>query len=265
MSGRWVPPRYGSLRIHASPGPLFSAKDRGHRVRHRTEVDRDVLGLHHQLALSVEEGGRAVVALLDIGRVSGADQRRPHLLAGGAQGRRPSPAGRSGRSRSLLVRSLAASDLSSVTSSTPASTSSGAAARGSPPAARIPPAPGSRVRLAARRCRTSASSHSPRSGQGGCGSVKPSGCGGSGRGRGPAHDDRQADVDENDLAFGVAVPVALLVGGAEALAKVGLGRERGGLDRQLEGLAGVAHLIDHVRAQRRVAVESGDQLVDLGG
>src|SRR5207342_3203764 len=33
----------------------------------------------------VEERGGAVVALLDVGRVGGADQRRPHLVAGGAQ------------------------------------------------------------------------------------------------------------------------------------------------------------------------------------
>src|SRR5215469_12607115 len=44
-----------------------------------------MLGLHHQLAGGVEERGRTVVALLDIGRVGGADQRRPHLVAGGAQ------------------------------------------------------------------------------------------------------------------------------------------------------------------------------------
>ena len=44
-----------------------------------------MLGLHHQLARGVEERGRAVVALLDVGRVGGADQRRAHLVAGGAQ------------------------------------------------------------------------------------------------------------------------------------------------------------------------------------
>ena len=44
-----------------------------------------MLGLHHQLAAGVEERGRAVLALLDVGRVGGADQGRAHLLAGGAE------------------------------------------------------------------------------------------------------------------------------------------------------------------------------------
>ena len=45
----------------------------GDRVRHRAEVDGDVLGLHDQLSGGVKERGRAVVALLDVGRVGGAD------------------------------------------------------------------------------------------------------------------------------------------------------------------------------------------------
>ena len=61
------------------------AEHGGDRVGHRAEVDGDVLGLHHQLAGGVEQRGRAVVALLDVGRVSGADQRRAHLVAGGSQ------------------------------------------------------------------------------------------------------------------------------------------------------------------------------------
>ena len=66
-------------------GPLLEVEHGGDRVGHRAEVDGDVLGLHHQLAAGVEERGRAVVALLDVGRVGGADQGRAHLLAGGAQ------------------------------------------------------------------------------------------------------------------------------------------------------------------------------------
>jgi hypothetical protein len=43
---------------------LLLAEDRGDGVWHRAEVDRDVLGLHHQLAARVEDRGRAVMALL---------------------------------------------------------------------------------------------------------------------------------------------------------------------------------------------------------
>ena len=75
----------GVVEDPGDPGPLLLAEHRGDRVGHRAEVDGDVLGLHHQLAVGVEEGGRAVVALLDVGRVGGADQRRAHLIAGGAQ------------------------------------------------------------------------------------------------------------------------------------------------------------------------------------
>ena len=52
---------------------------------HRAEVHGDVLGLHHHLPARVEQRGGAVAALLDVGRVRGADQRGAHLLAGGAQ------------------------------------------------------------------------------------------------------------------------------------------------------------------------------------
>ena len=65
--------------------PLLDAEHRRDRVGHRAEVDRDVLRLHHQLAGGVEQRRRAVVALLDVGRVRGADQHRAHLLAGRAQ------------------------------------------------------------------------------------------------------------------------------------------------------------------------------------
>jgi hypothetical protein len=44
------------------------------------EVHRDVLGLAQRVAAPVEERGRAVAALLDVGRVAGADQRLAHLL-----------------------------------------------------------------------------------------------------------------------------------------------------------------------------------------
>src|SRR5262249_26962407 len=40
-----------------------------------------VLGLHRHLAVGVEQRGGGVVALLDVGRVRRADERRAHLLA----------------------------------------------------------------------------------------------------------------------------------------------------------------------------------------
>ena len=51
-----------------------------HRCRHRAEVHGDVLGLHEQLAVGGEEGGRAVGPLLDVGREGGAPQDGAHLL-----------------------------------------------------------------------------------------------------------------------------------------------------------------------------------------
>jgi hypothetical protein len=55
------------------------------RRRHRAEVDRDVLGLHHHLALGVEQGGGGVATLLHVRGVGGTDEHRAHLVAGGAQ------------------------------------------------------------------------------------------------------------------------------------------------------------------------------------
>ena len=46
MSGRWVPPRNGSLRIQASPGACSSSSTAATGARHRAEVHGDVLGLH---------------------------------------------------------------------------------------------------------------------------------------------------------------------------------------------------------------------------
>ncbi len=48
-------------------------------------MDRDVLGLHNELAGWVEERGGAVAALLDVRRVGGAHEDGAHLLARGAQ------------------------------------------------------------------------------------------------------------------------------------------------------------------------------------
>ena len=52
----------------------------GHGLRHRAEVDRDVLGLRDHPALLVEQRRRAVVPLLDVRGERAADQHRSHLL-----------------------------------------------------------------------------------------------------------------------------------------------------------------------------------------
>ena len=61
------------------------AADRGDRVGHRAEVDGDVLGLRDHAAALVEERGRAVAPLLDVGGERRPDQRRAHLLGDGAE------------------------------------------------------------------------------------------------------------------------------------------------------------------------------------
>ena len=61
--------------------------DRGDRVGHRAEVDRDVLGLRDHPAPLVEQRGRAVPPFLDVGRERGADQDGAHLLRDRPQGR----------------------------------------------------------------------------------------------------------------------------------------------------------------------------------
>ena len=85
MSGRCVPPAYGSLRIQTSPGAGSCAIDGGDRVGHRAEVDGDVLGLRDHPAALVEERGRAVAPLLDVRRERGADEHGAHLLGDRAQ------------------------------------------------------------------------------------------------------------------------------------------------------------------------------------
>ena len=61
------------------------AHHRGDRVRHRPQVDGDVLGLGDHPATLVEDRGRAVAPLLDVGREGGADEHRAHLLGDRAQ------------------------------------------------------------------------------------------------------------------------------------------------------------------------------------
>ena len=55
--------------------------DRGaHRRRHRTEVHRNVLRLHEQLAVGREQRGRTVRPLLDVRTERGTPQHRAHLV-----------------------------------------------------------------------------------------------------------------------------------------------------------------------------------------
>ena len=86
MSGRCVPPAYGSLRMKTSSGPGSQRDDGGDRGGHRAEVDGDVLGLGDHPAAGVEDRRRAVAPLLDVGREGRADQRRAHLLGDRAKG-----------------------------------------------------------------------------------------------------------------------------------------------------------------------------------
>jgi hypothetical protein len=73
------------LRTQLTPARGSSAHRRDGR-RHRAEVDRDVLGLHHELAAGVEQRARRVAALLDVGRVRWPDQHaRPSPRTARAQ------------------------------------------------------------------------------------------------------------------------------------------------------------------------------------
>ena len=67
-------------------------EQRGHRVRHRAQVQRDGHALGDHLALGVAQRRGVVEAVAHDGRVGRAVQRQRHLVGGGA------PA-RSGRSR----------------------------------------------------------------------------------------------------------------------------------------------------------------------
>ncbi len=60
--------------------------DGGDGVRHGSEVNGDVLGLGDQASAGVEERGRAVAALLDVGGEGRADEGGAHLLGDGTQG-----------------------------------------------------------------------------------------------------------------------------------------------------------------------------------
>ena len=85
MSGRCVPPAYGSLRTKTSSRCGLLGQHRRDGVGHRAEMDGNVLGLGDHAAALVEQGGRAVAPLLDVGRERGADEHGAHLLGDRAE------------------------------------------------------------------------------------------------------------------------------------------------------------------------------------
>jgi hypothetical protein len=59
---------------------LESGQARRHRLRHRPEVNRNVLCLGQHLAFGGEDGRRAIGPLLDVGRQRRVPEHRPHLV-----------------------------------------------------------------------------------------------------------------------------------------------------------------------------------------
>ena len=117
--------------------------DGGDRVRHRAEVDGDVLGLRDHPAALVEERRRAVAPLLDVRRERRADEHRAHLLGDRAQ--------RAAENLELDVHGLVTHRVSRHVSPSLTPTHPGAASRSSRPVraragparSRGPPAGGS--------------------------------------------------------------------------------------------------------------------------
>ena len=219
----------------------------------------------------VEERGRAVVALLDVGRVGGADQRRAHLVAGGPQpadqhlqGDRVEPTHSAVPfPRISWVWNRATIVPASSTVGRPAGRQDQGRLRQLEDDRALGLGAGRGLAAQDRRSRPTRRRSEP----GGCSSSRLAGGRGHGPRLGPGDDQRQADVDEDDLALGVAMAVALLVGCARSArcSSAGSGSSRPG-DRQLEGLAGVAHLVDDLGARLADAgAGGGDQLVDRGG
>ena len=138
----------------------------------------------------VEERGRAVVALLDVGRVGGADQRRAHLVAG-----RPQPAGQH-LQRDRVDAHASPPPPGSCPPRRPGPTSR-AGRRRSPRGARRRPAPRPRCRRRARRGAPASSTQSPPKRTGREPSVGRRSAGGRRPRARPGRDHRQPDVDED--------------------------------------------------------------------
>ena len=236
MSGRWVPPANGSLRIHGLPrsGPRRAPR---RRSRHRAEVDRDVLGLHDHLASRVEQAGRAVATLLDVRRVRAAHERGAHLLAGRAQ--------RAGDDLEVdrVKRHAASSSPSTIVPASSTRPASPAPRPASPRAARRSPA---HQRLARRRLaaddlgvvlggRRRSTVRRERRRRLPAPAARSS-CG-------PRDARRRADRDDLDRRLAVAVAVALVVQRLERLADGGERRVGQVAHGQLVRLAAVADLV----------------------
>ena len=225
-----------------------------------------MLGLHHQLARGVEERRRAVVALLDVGRVGGADQHRAHLVAGGAQaadhhleGDRVEASGRSARrlrrhDRAGLVDRGASSPAGSTRVASGSSKTHGPS--------RLEPG----RRLAAEHSALDPLAVEARP------ALAPRSAAAAGRPRarlGPRLDQRErGSLTSSTVAVGVAVAVARLVLGARSASASSSGSGSGGPgDRQLEGLARGSAARRRPRARRLVMPSPSAlaQLVDLGG
>ena len=101
MSGRCVPPVNGSLTTQISPG----CGSRARTAATASGIAPRWTGMCSAWAiirpLLVEERGRAVAPLLDVGREGGADERGAHLLGDGAQ---RAPRTWSSNSHSLVSR-----------------------------------------------------------------------------------------------------------------------------------------------------------------
>ena len=61
-------------------GDRVLLEDLRHDADEAAEMDRDVLGLAERMALDIEQRGRAVAPLLDVGRIGRADQRLAGFL-----------------------------------------------------------------------------------------------------------------------------------------------------------------------------------------
>ncbi len=79
----WIVADEGIARLHVIKG--VAREDRLDRTDHRTEMDGDVIGLGNEPAGRIEQGGRTVAALLDVGGEGGADQDRAHVLGNGQE------------------------------------------------------------------------------------------------------------------------------------------------------------------------------------
>ena len=244
MSGRWVPPAIRIVEDPAAPRCLLALTDRGDRRGHRPEMHGDVLGLRHHLAAGVEERARGVAALLDVGRVRGAHEQRPHLLARGVQRshheRQLDPV-RAAHERTTLDRAVAC-DTRAPARREEQRRLGQREDRG--PLRRLPGG-----RLARDHDRVQLRAVVPERLPGAAGARSRRRRGEQGR-RSP-HRGRHGD--ELDRRALVAVAVCALVRGREAFGELLLAGVGAGVDRELEGLPPIAQCVTHARRHRLAA------------